>query len=1004
MTGPSRATLSILALNICGVKSKLESQCIKDLFSTFDLIFLSEIKCTYPFAIPGFDCTRSSVIAGEETRGGVAVLIRASLRSYVYQMETHKDLISFKMKHAPALTFMAAYVAPRDSPYFSATTYATINEICKRDHGEIVLMGDFNARMDALQTNFGEEQKQIHYEPNIDPSTNTNGHDLISLMKKNKLKPLNHMTYREKRFKGGYTFKKRSNWISQLDWAIVSSSILDTIQDMEVMSEPRVPSDHAPIRLMITETKVPDEDLLHRAEDLGTSSWQNHNSRTPGIPFRRINERLFKEALPDPANLLDQDTDLSTSLKIITGAIYAAASSSKHPNPDDPGNETENGRGLNVNERWQHLLNQTDEKKLWNSIAWNGTFDMFSNNTQQPNDESFCAHYRTLLRAENTTAEYTPSQYKYIPLLDDPIAVTEIDRCIRKLKAEKAYGVDGIAPGLLKHLPDEWITMITVLFNAVFDGEYPDSWSQARVVNIYKKGDRLQPQNYRGISVMNAMAKLYDMILAERFVLWYKPHEEQAGAQQGRGCSEQILAVRLLIDVSRKTKKPLYLCFIDFEKAYDKVDRHYLMKRLDNKGCGTKFLQALQKSYRNTEGQIGECCFQATQGVRQGACTSCPLFTFLVDVLIEKMHNFGQDDWLGNIHLLMLMDDTVIMGTSREALQLKLNMADLCLKEMGMKVNASKTQFLTISSNDKNPFQLGDAVIQYTDKYKYLGTWITNKPMAEQIKAHIIAKKPQSLKFSSFLHKNIDAPYMVKRKVWQSALLASIFYSAESWLCNDLRSAESLYYSTLKQMLGVRATTCNDLCLVEAGEPSPVQFIRQLQKRFLDRLKNRPSFNGSYLETILQLVETHSAPSANMVRTILEHPIEQTENAVHLQIREATTTRRTSYLAMNRELTLHEAYRQQIREQHRIALTRLRLSSHHLSYERGRWSRIPQESRMCECGEVSSDHHVLLRCAITENARQSCAQLDYSTLHSLMNSEPSELAEYCHQIFQVMQG
>ena len=151
-------------------------------------------------------------------------------------------------------------------------------------------------------------------------------------------------------------------------------------------------------------------------------------------------------------------------------------------------------------------------------------------------------------------------------------------------------GVDGIPPGILKLLSDDWIVLLTHLFNTVFENGYPTQWLISKVFNIFKKGDRLDPCNYRGISVLTATAKLYDSVLSNRFRLWYSPCFEQAGSQAKRGCEEQIFTVRLLIDIARKIKQPLYLAFIDYSKAYDKVDRLKLLRYLDQKGCGTKFL------------------------------------------------------------------------------------------------------------------------------------------------------------------------------------------------------------------------------------------------------------------------------------------------------------------------------------------------------------------------------------------------------------------------------
>merc|ERR1711994_597046 len=103
---------------------------------------------------------------------------------------------------------------------------------------------------------------------------------------------------------------------------------------------------------------------------------------------------------------------------------------------------------------------------------------------------------------------------------------------------------------------------------------------------IFKKGGRLDPANYRGISLINAITKIYDMVLNNRFIKWYKPRSEQAGAQKGRGCEEQIMVLRLLISIAQKTGRTLYIAFVDFCKAYDKILRSLLLSKLAEAGCG----------------------------------------------------------------------------------------------------------------------------------------------------------------------------------------------------------------------------------------------------------------------------------------------------------------------------------------------------------------------------------------------------------------------------------
>ena len=278
----------------------------------------------------------------------------------------------------------------------------------------------------------------------------------------------------------------------------------------------------------------------------------------------------------------------------------------------------------------------------------------------------------------------------YIPVLDDPISPNEVDEALHKLKSNKASGHDGCPPGLLKYLTMSWILIITFLFNLVFNGAYPLQWSIAKVINIFKKGQRNDPGNYRGISIMVALAKLYDMVLSARFQLWYKPKIEQAGAQPGRGCEEQILTIRLLIDIARKCKRTLYISFIDYQKAYDKVSRSKLISLLHAKGCGTLFLKALAASFSGASGTIGSEQFSTSAGVRQGASTSCPLFTFFIDPTVDAVASDGPDGWLGDLHSLLLMDDTVIFATSHKRLDKKLRRLKQCTDDLGMVMHPSK--------------------------------------------------------------------------------------------------------------------------------------------------------------------------------------------------------------------------------------------------------------------------------------------------------------------------
>ena len=136
------------------------------------------------------------------------------------------------------------------------------------------------------------------------------------------------------------------------------------------------------------------------------------------------------------------------------------------------------------------------------------------------------------------------------------------------------------------------------------------------------------------------------------------------------------------------------MAFIDFNKAYDLVPRHILVSVLERLGCDMVMLSAICGMYNMTESVIGTAVFAVTMGVRQGSPTSCLLFILYVNDLITIIKdNCGDDGFLKWLQILILMDDTVLLSTSRERMLNKLSPMIRFCQDYGMKVNESKTTF-----------------------------------------------------------------------------------------------------------------------------------------------------------------------------------------------------------------------------------------------------------------------------------------------------------------------
>ena len=603
-----------------------------------------------------------------------------------------------------------------------------------------------------------------------------------------------------------------------------------------------------------------------------------------------------------------------------------------------------------------------------------------------------------------------------IPVLDELISPAQIKQQVRKMKVDKACGPDGLPPGVFSLLPAQWMVTLATLFNNVFLSQhYPQSWVRAKVFTIFKKGDRMNPHNYRGISVLNCIAKLYDMVLCDRLICWFKPFREQAGAQKHRGCLEHIVTLRLLTDTAKRKKIKLFVGFVDFSKAYDMVPRQKLFSVLKRLGCGMVMLAALVSMYRVTESIVGSAVVTATLGVRQGSSTSCFLFIIFVNELIKVMkEKCNPERFLEWLHILVLMDDTVILSTARHTMIKKVEILQQFCQEYGMVVNNSKTKFFVINGEDGDaePIRVEGLVMEHCTSYVYLGSPFTSDgSVSSSVSVHAKNKLCHVLKYVSFLTKNNDVPFIVKRRVFDAALMSSLMYGCESWVCADIKPVIKLYNWSLKQLLGVRRTTSNQVCYAEAGYPSLPDFIRYKQHKFFHEMwSERSTMPDDPLSFAITSTTQANTRTGKFIKELLENEVPSMTSLiekVHSAITASNSSRCLVYKEINPHFTLHDIYKTKhvINEFQRISFTRFRICGHSLAVETGRWNRrgrgrLPVEERLCSCGQVQTERHVVEACPLTENIRQ---MYDITRLEDLFNDNISnhEACAVIHEILEI---
>ena len=158
--------------------------------------------------------------------------------------------------------------------------------------------------------------------------------------------------------------------------------------------------------------------------------------------------------------------------------------------------------------------------------------------------------------------------------LDYQISMKELEDQIKKLKPRKACGHDSIRTEMLKHSTPELQLALLKLFNLVLQaGCFPENWSWGLISPIHKSGDKLDPNNYRGICVSSNLGKVFCSIINARILAFLTEHnvlsKGQIGFLPNHRTTDHIYTLHTLINqhVHQQNKIKIFACFIDFKKS-----------------------------------------------------------------------------------------------------------------------------------------------------------------------------------------------------------------------------------------------------------------------------------------------------------------------------------------------------------------------------------------------------------------------------------------------------
>ena len=185
----------------------------------------------------------------------------------------------------------------------------------------------------------------------------------------------------------------------------------------------------------------------------------------------------------------------------------------------------------------------------------------------------------------------------------------EVIEIAKHLKLNKSYSDDLIANEFIKYGGHGFWYCATILLNAIREREVvPEDWNKGNISLLHKGGVHYLLDNYRGITIMSCMGKLFSSIIRSRLDMMVEKNnmlgEIQNGFRKDRSTLDNLLILRNVIEKSKAENKNCFLSFIDLRKAYDRVWREGLWRSMANLGFGGKTLAMIKALYTNTQQRV----------------------------------------------------------------------------------------------------------------------------------------------------------------------------------------------------------------------------------------------------------------------------------------------------------------------------------------------------------------------------------------------------------------
>jgi len=323
--------------------------------------------------------------------------------------------------------------------------------------------------------------------------------------------------------------------------------------------------------------------------------------------------------------------------------------------------------------------------------------------------------------------EFTNQQFSFLPS-NLSISIDEVNEALNSLSHIRNSGPDGISAILLYHCRASLSLPVTLIFNqSLIEGVFPSVWKISRVTPILKSGNPADVANYRPISSLPLLGKLFEYIVLKRIErpLLTTISIDQHGFFPGRSTATSLIDFVSYLHTAFDLGNQVDVIYTDFSKAFDSLDHNALIFILDRLGIGEPLLSWFgsylsdRRQFVSLFGKSSDF-FRASSGVPQGSHLGPLLFNIFINTMCSA---------ISSCRLLLFADDSKIflrITTNNDCLTLQntLDKFTNWCNTFNLSLNISKCKVMSFHRSKSVfsfDYKLGGISIQRVNQVQDLG-------------------------------------------------------------------------------------------------------------------------------------------------------------------------------------------------------------------------------------------------------------------------------------------